>query len=100
MQNRIITLIKSQTRVESEQSGIHAYYDTFDWKLYLRGFNLYLAGGEIVLYNFREKKVVLSEPYERKGKMETLELTGKIQKTNFTPDRYPETAKGGHLPEK
>ena len=80
MQNRITTLIKSQTRVESKQSGIHSYYDTFDWRLYLRGLHLYLAEGEIVLYNFKEKKVVLSEPYERKGKEETLEISGKIQK--------------------
>lgn len=42
---------------EGKQTGICHYYDTFDWRLYLQGYHLYLLNNTLTLYHHQEKKV-------------------------------------------
>ena len=48
---------------ESKEQGIYHYFDTFDWRLYQRGYHLYLLNQMLYLYQFTKKKIEIEEDY-------------------------------------
>lgn len=80
--SQIISALKDHFPIiqDSREQGNYFYYDTFDWRLYKKGYHLYLTDQHLSLFNFKRNYIEIEEDLVTSVSKTLMLPAGSIQK--------------------